>query len=206
METGKTTDDWQVLVHEKDLLRKRRALLLTYLPMDMTYLGSGIWSYTCWKEDAVQSVLYNVWLRSNLSFQLEESLMPVYQSCDRLVIIQPAFKQLYCSQRPHPADRKGWERVTCNVYEQETRFIHSFSFMSQTWIKPETAVGMWFGASFVELHKKKKKLISCGYIPTVPSLTFRRAGAILLVSVPATIMTSACRGLALNTTPKRSMS
>lgn len=36
--------------------------------------------------------------------------------------------------------------------------------------------------------------------------TLRSAGAILLVSVPATIITSACRGLARNTTPKRSMS
>ena len=38
------------------------------------------------------------------------------------------------------------------------------------------------------------------------SYTFLRAGAILLVTVPATIMTSACRGLALNTTPNRSIS
>lgn len=36
--------------------------------------------------------------------------------------------------------------------------------------------------------------------------TFLKAGAILLVSVPATIIQSAWRGLARNTTPKRSMS
>jgi len=38
------------------------------------------------------------------------------------------------------------------------------------------------------------------------SYTFLRAGAILLVRVPATMMQSACLGLARNTTPKRSMS
>lgn len=37
-------------------------------------------------------------------------------------------------------------------------------------------------------------------------VTFLKAGAILLVSVPATMMTSACLGLALNTTPNLSMS
>jgi hypothetical protein len=41
---------------------------------------------------------------------------------------------------------------------------------------------------------------------SVLGLTFLRAGAILLVRVPATIMRSACLGLALNTTPKRPMS
>ena len=38
------------------------------------------------------------------------------------------------------------------------------------------------------------------------SYTFRSAGAILLVSVPATIMTSLCRGLGLKMMPKRSRS
>lgn len=32
---------------------------VNYLPMEMTYLGSGIWSYTCWGEEVVQ-LLYNV--------------------------------------------------------------------------------------------------------------------------------------------------
>jgi hypothetical protein len=38
------------------------------------------------------------------------------------------------------------------------------------------------------------------------SYTLRNAGAILLHRVPATIMTSAWRGLGRKTTPKRSMS
>merc|ERR1719266_202166 len=38
------------------------------------------------------------------------------------------------------------------------------------------------------------------------SYTLLKAGAILLVKVPATIMTSACLGDALKTTPYRSMS
>ncbi len=38
------------------------------------------------------------------------------------------------------------------------------------------------------------------------SYTLRSAGAILLVSVPATIITSLCRGLARGMTPKRSRS
>src|SRR5207248_10990121 len=38
------------------------------------------------------------------------------------------------------------------------------------------------------------------------SYTLRNAGAILLHSVPATIITSDCRGLGRNTTPKRSRS
>ena len=41
---------------------------------------------------------------------------------------------------------------------------------------------------------------STPYITRSP--TFLKAGAILLVKVPATIMTSACLGLARNTTPK----
>uniref|UniRef100_A0A182IXX9 Uncharacterized protein n=1 Tax=Anopheles atroparvus TaxID=41427 RepID=A0A182IXX9_ANOAO len=38
------------------------------------------------------------------------------------------------------------------------------------------------------------------------SYTLRKAGAILFVSVPATMITSACRGEARNTTPNRSIS
>jgi len=38
------------------------------------------------------------------------------------------------------------------------------------------------------------------------SYTLRSAGAILLTSVPATIMTSDCRGLGLKMIPKRSWS
>ena len=38
------------------------------------------------------------------------------------------------------------------------------------------------------------------------SYTFRRAGAILFVSVPATIMTSLCLGLGRKIIPKRSKS
>src|SRR5579859_4694324 len=38
------------------------------------------------------------------------------------------------------------------------------------------------------------------------SYTLRKAGAILFTSVPATIITSDCRGLGRNTTPKRSRS
>lgn len=40
----------------------------------------------------------------------------------------------------------------------------------------------------------------------MPRPTLRSAGAILLVSVPATIITSDCRGLARNTMPNLSMS
>ena len=44
-------------------------------------------------------------------------------------------------------------------------------------------------------------------LPKISRLcTFLKAGAILFVTVPATMMQSACRGLARNTTPKRSMS
>ena len=43
-------------------------------------------------------------------------------------------------------------------------------------------------------------------LETKQILTFRMAGAILFETVPATIMTSDCLGLALNTTPNRSMS
>ncbi|TNN40878.1 hypothetical protein EYF80_048956 [Liparis tanakae] len=52
---------------------------------------------------------------------------------------------------------------------------------------------------------KKKLLFVVSPPPPKPECT-ESAGAILLVSVPATIMTSDCRGLARNTTPKRSMS
>ena len=43
-------------------------------------------------------------------------------------------------------------------------------------------------------------------LPTPPLLTFLKAGAILLVSVPATIITSLCLGLALKTIPNLSIS
>lgn len=154
----------------------------------MTYLGSGIWSYTCWKEAAVQSRLYNVWLRTNLSFQLEESFMPVYQSSNRLVVIQPAFRQLYCSQCCHPADREPSWQCLCFSH-----FTHWLGCVCVPLVELHFNVCCWWSHCYC-------------YIPPFPSLTFRRAGAILLVNVPATIMTSACRGLALNTTPKRSMS
>lgn len=149
----------------------------------MTYLGSGIWSYTCWEEDVLQSLLYNVWLRANLSSQLEQGFIPAYQSTNRLIIIQLEFKQLYCSLHSLSANREVWERENLQL----TMSVSSAVF---------------FPITVPPFHKLRVVWSIINWI----KLTFRRAGAILLVSVPATIMTSACRGLALNTTPKRSMS
>lgn len=42
--------------------------------------------------------------------------------------------------------------------------------------------------------------------PAIETLTLLRAGAILFVTVPATIITSDCLGVARNTTPNRSIS
>lgn len=156
--------------------------------MEITYLGSGIWSYSCWGEELVQ-ILYNIWLRTNLSFQLKEGFMSVYWSTDRLVIILLVFTQIYCSHTCAHKHLRERERDWLSLLEcRKPGFPFIFLSISQICI-----ITRLYSSSYQRSH-------------TFPPLTLRRAGAILLVRVPATIMTSACRGLALNTTPKRSMS
>uniref|UniRef100_T1JC09 FCP1 homology domain-containing protein n=1 Tax=Strigamia maritima TaxID=126957 RepID=T1JC09_STRMM len=62
-----------------------------------------------------------------------------------------------------------------------------------------------FKANQQRLQDEQKRLAAAKGEYSDRSLSWTRR-AILLVSVPATIMQSACRGLALKTTPKRSMS
>ena len=91
-------DNNEVTEQEEKIYNKKSLQEVTHLPIEMTYLGSGIWSYTC-KREGVQSLLHKVWLRTNPSFELDGDFIQLHRSTSRWVIIQPAFTQIYCSQR-----------------------------------------------------------------------------------------------------------
>lgn len=110
----------------------------------MTYLGSGIWSYTCEKR-RVESLLYNVWLRANLFFlwgDLEIQWKADYNPPRRQTAIQFSKQQLESTSMTsfsltcpnlNPTKDKNTVCLTFNVIKLQMPTPPSPPHLPQSW-------------------------------------------------------------------------
>lgn len=116
----------------------------SYLPMEMTYLGSGIWSYTCWIAEEFR-LLHKVWLRANLWIQLEERLH-VTSSTRRQAAHNPA--SIYTAVLPAPIQHMS----VLDGGKQELdsdRYITGYCHIIQVSVSPSVELVPFYLSAFL---------------------------------------------------------